>query len=334
MRKEENAMRVLITGAAGFVGTQLVRSLLQRKEILGNPLKEMVLADLVSPAADVARASCVRPLVGPLIENCPALAREQFDVVFHLAGAVSGECEADFELGLRSNLDSCRALLEALRAAANRPRFIFASSVAVFGGDSGIPLPSVIRDNTLPIPQSSYGIQKLICEQLVADYTRKGFIDGRCGRLMTVAVRSGKPNGAASGFLSAIVREPLNSKDTVCPVPLEMTVALASPSNTINALITLAEADSEALGGRTAINFPPLTVKVGEILNALEAIGGRVARARVRFKPDPAIIRIVGSWPSVFECNRASNLGIRPDTDMDSIIRQFISEPGAVHVGA
>jgi nucleoside-diphosphate-sugar epimerase len=334
LRKEENTMRVLITGAAGFVGTQLVRSLLQRKEILSRPLKELVLADLVRPAADVEKDSRVRPMVGPLIENCPDLAKEQFDVVFHLAGAVSGECEANFELGLRSNLDSCRALLDAVRAAGNRPRFIFASSVAVFGGDSGISLPSVIRDDTLPIPQSSYGIQKFICEQLVADYTRKGFIDGRCGRLMTVAVRSGKPNGAASGFLSAIVREPLNSKDTVCPVPLEMTVALASPSNTINGLIKLAEADSESLGGRTAINFPPLTVKVGEILNALEAIGGRAARARVRFKPDPAIIRIVGSWPSVFECNRARNLGMKPDADMDSIIRQFISEPGAVHVGA
>ena len=327
-------MKVLITGAAGFVGTQLVRSLLQRKQILGRPLKELVLADLVRPASDVARASCVRPVVGPLIESCPALAKEQFDVVFHLAGAVSGECEANFELGWRSNLDSCRALLEALRAADNRPRLILTSSVAVFGSDSGIPLPPVIRDDTLPTPQSSYGIQKFICEQLVADYTRKGYIDGRCGRLMTVAVRSGKPNGAASGFLSAIVREPLNSKDTVCPVPLEMAVALASPSNTINGLITLAEADQEALGGRTAINFPPLTVQVGEILNALEAIGGRAARARVRFKPDPAIIRIVGSWPSVFECKRAEHLGMRPDSDMNSIIRQYMSEPGAVHVGA
>ena len=327
-------MRVLITGGAGFVGTQLVRALLKRKEILGRPLTELVLADLVKPAADFASVACVRPLVGPLIESCAALAKEQFDVVFHLAGAVSGDCEADFDLGLRSNLDSCRALLDALRAAGNCPRLVFASSVAVFGSDPGIPLPAVIRDSTLPLPQSSYGIQKFICEQLVADYTRKGFIDGRSGRLMTVAIRSGRPNGAASGFLSAIVREPLNAKDTVCPVPLEMAVALASPSNTISALIALAEAPREVLGGRTAVNFPALTVQVGEILNALEAVGGRDARARVRFKPDPAIMRIVGSWPSVFESPRAHFLGLRPDPDMDSIIRQFMNEPGAVHVGA
>jgi nucleoside-diphosphate-sugar epimerase len=272
--------------------------------------------------------------VGPLIDHCPALAQKRFNVVFHLAGAVSAECEANFDLGMAANLDTCRALLEALRTAGNRPRLVFASSVAVFGSDPGLPLPPVIRDDTLPTPQSSYGIQKFICEQLVADYTRKGFIDGRSGRLMTVAVRPGLPNGAASGFLSGIVREPLNEMDTVCPVPLEMAVAMASPRNTMNALITLAEAESGALGGRTAINFPALTVKVGEILDALEAVAGKAPRARVRFEADPAITKIVGGWPSVFESERAMRLGLRPDPDMISIIRQYVNEHCAVQTGA
>jgi nucleoside-diphosphate-sugar epimerase len=327
-------MKVLITGGAGFLGAQLGRTLLQRSELLGCTLNEIVLADLVQPDADLAEDAKVRVVQGPLIEHCTALASEAFDVVFHLAGAVSAECEAAFELGMRSNLDTTRALLDAHRVVGNCPRFIFASSVAVFGSDSGLPLPAVIRDNTLPTPQSSYGVQKFISEQLVADYTRKGFVDGRSGRLMTVVVRPGKPNGAASGFLSAIVREPLNDIQTVCPVPPEMPVALASPGNTIAALIRLAEASREELGGRTAINFPALTVKVSEILDALETVAGESARERVLFKAEPTITRIVGGWPSVFESERAARLGLRADADMISIIREFMNEHGAVCVGA
>lgn len=322
-------MKVLITGGAGFLGTQLARNLLSRAQLLGKPLSEIVLADLVAPPRDLQESPQVRSVVGSLIHRSAQFAEQQFDVVFHLAGAVSAECEADFDLGLSANLDSTRALLQALRAAGNRPRFVFSSSVAVFGSEAGCSLPAVISDHTLPIPQSSYGIQKFICEQLVADYTRKGFIQGRTGRLMTVAVRSGKPNKAASGFLSAIVREPLNQVDTTCPVPEEMAVALASPKNTITGLIALAEAESDALGGRTAVNFPALTVTVGEILNALETVAGPAARARVSFKLDPEIIRIVGSWPAKIESRRASNLGLRPDPDMESIIRQFMNASGA-----
>lgn len=327
-------MKILITGGAGFLGTQLGRALLQHGAVLGHPLSEVVLTDLAQPATDLIGDTRVRPLVGPLMKLCPALAREKFDLVFHLAGAVSAECESNFDLGLRSNLDSSRALLDALRSAGNCPRLVFASSLAVYGSEPGLPLPSVIRDDTLPTPQSSYGIQKLICEQLVADYTRKGFIDGRSGRLMTVVVRSGRPNGAASGFLSSIVREPLQEMEAVCPVPLDMAVALASPANTIHSLIALAEADPGAAGGRTAINFPALTVTVGAILDALETIGGKAARERVRFSPDPTITRIVGSWPSVFETTRALRLGLRPDPDMVSIVTQFLNEHGAFRAGA
>jgi nucleoside-diphosphate-sugar epimerase len=206
------------------------------------------------------------------------------------------------------------------------PRFVFASSVAVFGADPGLPLPPIIEDNTLPTPQSSYGIQKFICEQLVADYTRKGFIDGRNVRLMTVVVRPGKPNGAASGFLSAIVREPMGGAIAVCPVPTETRVAIASPARTIEGLLAVAEASRSALGGRTAINLPALTVSVGEMLDGLEVVAGVEARARVRFEPDAGVARIVGGWPAVFDNARAASLGLKPDPDFLSIVRAYLAE--------
>ena len=222
-------------------------------------------------------------------------------------------------------------MLDALKASGNRPRLVFASSAAVFGNDPGLPLPPIIRDDTLPTPQTSYGIQKFICEQLVADYTRRGFLDGRSARLMTVTVRSGRPNGAASGFLSTIVREPLNRRPAVCPVPPETAVALSSPHNTIAGLIAVAEV--ETLGGRTAVNLPALTVRVSEMLDALEAVAGKVARERVRFELDP-IARIVAGWPSVFDNMRALRLGLRPDADVISIIRRFVNDQAVPLVGA
>lgn len=325
-------MKVLITGGAGFIGTQLARALLQHGQLMRTSINELVLADLAQPAEKLVRDPRVRTLVGPLIDSCGLIAGERFDVVFHLAGAVSAECEANFELGMRSNLDTTRAVLDALRSTGHRSRLVFASSVAVFGSDRGSPLPEVVHDDTLPTPQSSYGVQKFICEQLVADYTRKGFIEGRSGRLMTVVVRPGRPNGAASGFLSSIVREPLHDTQAICPVPLDMAVALASPRNTIQGLTTLAEADSSTLEGRTAINFPALTVKVGEILDALEKIGGKAARERVKFKADDAVTRIVGSWPPVFDNQRALRLGMRPDPDILSIVQQFVNDYRAARV--
>ena len=317
-------MKILITGGAGFLGSLLARTLFRREQLMGQTPTEIVLADLARPAPDLSGNARVRPMVGRLIEQCPALASEKFDVVFHLAAAVSAECEADFDLGLRSNLDSTRGLLEALRTSGNRPRLVFASSAAVFGSDPGLPMPPVIHDDTLPTPQTSYGIQKFICEQLVADYTRKGFLDGRSARLMTVTVRPGQPNGAASGFLSTIIREPLHRRPAVCPVPPETAVALASPHSTIDGLIALAEAETP--GGRIAVNLPALTIRVSEMLDALEAVGGKAARDRVRFEPDPAIARIVEGWPSAFASTRASRLGLKPDPDMISIIRRFVND--------
>jgi D-erythronate 2-dehydrogenase len=326
-------MKLLITGGAGFLGARLARALIARGSLAGRKIDRIVLADLVPPAADLNADPHVQAHTGALLDQCAALRGEPFDGVFHLASAVSAECEADLDLGLRSNLDSTRALLDALRSAGNMPRVVFASSVAVFGSDPALPLPPVVRDDTLPTPQSSYGSQKFICEQLVADYTRKGCIDGRSARLMTVAVRPGRPNAAASGFLSGIIREPLAGIDAVCPTSIDTAVALASPARTIDGLIAVFEATREQFGGRTALNLPALTVRVGEMLDALEAVAGPAVRARVRFEPDAQIARIVSGWPSRIETARAARLGLTPDPDFRSIVQQYVRDnPHAVTV--
>jgi D-erythronate 2-dehydrogenase len=319
-------MKVLITGGAGFLGTQLTQALLKRGHLRGKPFSQIVLSDLAPPASALLLDPRLQAYTGSLLSHCAAFGDQTFDTVFHLAGAVSAECEADFDLGMRSNLDTTRALLDAMRAAGNRPRFIFASSVAVFGSDPGLPLPEVVRDDTPATPQSSYGIQKFMCEQLVADYTRKDFIDGRSARLMTVVVRPGRPNGAASGFLSSIVNEPLNGREAICPCPPETAVAIASPARAIEGLIAVAEAARADLGGRTAINLPSLTVRIQDILEAVEAVGGKGARERIRFQPNPVIERVVGGWPSAFENARAHRLGLQPDADFLSIVRQFMAD--------
>jgi nucleoside-diphosphate-sugar epimerase len=187
-------------------------------------------------------------------------------------------------------------------------------------------MPRVIHDDTLPVPQTSYGIQKFICEQLIADYTRRGLIDGRSARLMTVTVRPGRPNAAASGFLSSIIREPLNGQEAVCPVATDTVVAVASPQRTIEGLIAAAEATPDAWGSRTAVNLPALTLKVSEMLDALELAAGRATRERVRFQHDPTISRMMLGWPAAFESARARRLGLSPDPDFLSIVQQFQKE--------
>jgi D-erythronate 2-dehydrogenase len=318
-------MKVLITGGAGFLGTRLARTLLHRGHVCGRPLVQLELADLVPPQTDVASDPRVRARTGALLDQCKVLDQETFDVVFHLAAAVSAECEADLDLGLRANLDTTRALLDALRGG-GKPRLVFSSSVAVFGGDVGLPMPKVIHDDTLPVPQTSYGIQKFMCEQLIADYTRRGLIDGRSARLMTVTVRPGRPNAAASGFLSSIIREPLNGQQAVCPVRPDTVAAVASPQRAIEGLLMAAEATPDAWGSRTAVNLPGLTVRVSEMLDALEVAAGRAARERVLFKEDPMIARMMLGWPSAFESARARRLGLSADPDFLSIVRQFQKE--------
>jgi nucleoside-diphosphate-sugar epimerase len=329
-------MNILITGGCGFLGARLARTLLARGtlSLAGAParrIERITLADRVAPPADLASDARVGFVEGDLLALATAgtLPPAGTDLVFHLAAAVSGECEADFDLGLRANLDTTRALLQACRAAGGAPLFVFSSSVAVFGDSPEQPLPPVIEDRTLPTPQNSYGIQKFMCEQLVADCARKGFVRGRNVRLMTVAVRPGRPNAAASSFFSGMIREPLAGVRARVPVPRETAVALSSPANTVAGLLRSAEASDAEWGARTAVNFPALTVTVGEMADALERVAGPAATALLDWQPDPAIERIVSSWPSRIDAQRARGLGLEADAAFEDIVRAYIAENAA-----
>ena len=326
-------MRLLITGGAGFIGSRLARTLLARGHLQGQAIKQIILADQFPAPADLAGDPRVLVKTGPLLAHCQDLAHETVDGVFHLASAVSGECEADFDLGLRSNLDSTRALLDALRtrhqAGAAPARLVFSSSVAVFGPDDAVPMPDLVADDTLPTPQTSYGIHKHMCEHLVADYTRKGYIDGRSARLMTVTVRPGKPNGAASSFFSGIIREPLAGEPSVCPVSADVSHPVSSPRATVEGLIAIYECSREAYGGRTAMNLPALNVTVQAMLDALERVAGPAVRARVRFERNDTIAGIVSRWPKGATAKRANQLGLHAEASFDDIIRQYIADAQA-----
>ncbi|SFL89925.1 D-erythronate dehydrogenase [Variovorax sp. OV329] len=323
-------MKLMITGGGGFLGARLARTLLERGELAGRKIERMVLTDIAPPPADLAADARVEARTGPLLSQTDALKTEAFDGVFHLASAVSGECEADFQLGMTSNLDSTRALLDALRtrteAGGSPTRLVFSSSVAVFGPDPAVPFPGIVADDTLPTPQTSYGTQKLICEHLIADYTRKGFVDGRAARLMTVTVRPGRPNGAASSFFSGIIREPLAGVEAICPVSPEVSHPMSSPSHTVDGLIAVFEASREAFCGRTALNLPGLNVRVADMLDALEEVAGPAVRARVRFERDERIAGIVANWPTGSTAARAARLGLQPHKNFAEIIRQYIDD--------
>ena len=330
-------MHIVITGGSGFLGVRLARTLLAKGGLGVAGGKErriamLTLVDRVPPPDDLAlhpKVDVVTGDLGELLEpdSAQRALPAETALVFHLAAAVSGECEADFDLGMRSNLAATQALLEACRAQHTRPMVVFSSSLAVFGP----PLPRVIEDDTLPTPQTSYGIQKFICEQLVADYCRKGFVHGRSVRLMSVSVRPGRPNGAASGFLSGMFREPLAGLPGRCPVPPETMVALSSPARTIEGLIRAATTPHADWGARTAVNLPSLCVSVGEMAEALERVAGPAAMSLLDCTPDAAITQIVAGWPGRFEWARARELGLFADESVDAILRDYVREnPDAV----
>ncbi|CAA9279287.1 MAG: Nucleoside-diphosphate-sugar epimerases [uncultured Actinomycetospora sp.] len=319
-------MRVIVTGGAGFLGTLLCRRLLAGPLELGgaapSDVTQLTVVDLVAPPDDDAADPRVQHIEGELSR---ALGDEA-DEVFHLAGVVSGAAEADFDLGMRTNLDGTRAVLEYARGHATPPVLVFTSSLAVFGSDPAIGPVGAVDDDTLPRPQSSYGVQKFVGEQLVADYTRHGFVRGRSVRLMTVSVRPGRPNAAASSFLSGIIREPLAGERAVCPVPPDLPVALSSPHRALDGILTAAAVDDATWGSRTAMNLPALTTTPREMTAALDRVAGPGTSALVDWVEDPAIVAIVGSWPPRFATPRAHALGLTADTSFDDVVRAYRHE--------
>ncbi|MET7689154.1 D-erythronate dehydrogenase [Streptomyces sp. NPDC005483] len=333
-------MRIVVTGASGFLGRLLVGALSRAGTFGGQPISRLVLVDRVPwPDNPQAAGVPVQVLHGELVEQLDTVFAEPVDVLFHLAAAVSAECEADFDLGMRANVDVTRALLEAARAQSRSGgtvvRMLFASSIAVYGSDAALPLPPAVSETTVPVPRSSYGTQKLMCEQLIADCTRRGFVDGRIARLVTVAVRPGRPNAAASGFLSGIVREPLAGLPAVCPVDPALQVALASPRRTVEGILRVAEVRRGTgpgrLEGPLPVNLPALTVSVAEMLSTLRQVAGDTVADRVTLAPDPAVEAIVGSWPAVFDHRRAAALGLAPDASFLSVLQDYLTDhPDAV----
>jgi len=311
--------KILITGGAGFLGKKLARKLLERGQLDGRPIDKLVLLDMVAPT-DLSDPR-VEVITGDIAD--PALLERAIDrdthSVFHLAAVVSGAAEADFDLGMRINLDASRHLLERCRALGHVPRVIFTSSVAAFGGK----LPAVIPDDFAPMPMSSYGAQKVIGELMVSDYSRKGFIDGRTLRMPTISVRPGKPNAAASSFASGIIREPLNGETAVAPVSPETPMWLMSPRLAIENLIHGHEIEAAAVGFPRSISLPGLSVTVKDMVAALRSVAGDAVADRVRWEPNDAIKRIVESWPGEFAATRAKKLGFKSDANFAEVIRAY-----------
>ncbi|HEX5777724.1 MAG TPA: D-erythronate dehydrogenase [Xanthobacteraceae bacterium] len=316
-------MHILITGAGGMIGRKLIDRLVRDGQVGGKAITRMTLHDYAAPGKPavsypVATSGGDVSLPG----EAEKLVKDAPDLIFHLAAVVSGEAEADFEKGYRVNIDGMRYLLEAVRAKGNKPRFVFTSSIAVFGGD----LPDPIPDDYHQTPPNSYGAAKVVCEQLLADYTRRGFLDGVGIRFPGITVRPGKPNAAASGFYSSIIREPLDGKEAILPVPLTKRNTHASPRAAIGFLIWAAEIDGARLGLRRNLNMPGVAVTTGEQIEALRKIAGDKVVARIRQVPDEVIMKIFPNESVRFDAKRALSLGFVPDKDFEEIIRIHIEE--------
>jgi D-erythronate 2-dehydrogenase len=312
-------MKIVITGGCGFLGRRLALLLLEQDKA-----DELILFDNAPSALPLPDDKRVRVVTGDIADRATvaALIGPGTDAVFHLAAIVSGQAEADTDLGYRVNLDGTRAVLDACRALGSVPKLIFASSLAVYGG----ALPHAVGDDTALTPQSSYGTQKAIGELLVNDYTRKGFVDGRALRLPTVVVRPGRPNRAASTFASSMIREPLAGQEAVCPVSPETVMALASPRRVVASLAHALDVPGEALGYNRVLQLPGYSVSIGEMAEALRRAGGAAAYARLKWQHDPAIQKIVGSWPEALTAPRAEALGFHPDSGIDEAVRFFIED--------
>ena len=320
-------MHILIIGAAGMVGRKLTGALVKTDTLGGKPIEKLTLVDVVAPTAPKTGAAVETLAADVSAANVAAtLAAKRPDVIFHLAAIVSGEAEADFEKGYRINLDGTRYLLEAIRLEGAKapyvPRVVFTSSIAVFGA----PFPEAIGDEFFSTPLTSYGTQKAIGELLLDDYSRKGFLDGVGIRLPTIVVRPGKPNAAASGFFSNILREPLVGQDAVLPVSRDVQHWFASPRAAVGFLLHAATMDSTRLGWRRTITAPGLTATVNDEIEALRRAAGDKAVKQIREEPNATIAKIVEGWPRNFNAGRALSLGFVAEASMDEIIRAHIED--------
>jgi nucleoside-diphosphate-sugar epimerase len=317
-------MQVLIIGAAGMVGDKLARRLAADGVLGGRVIDAISLVDVVAPSVPPGAVG-VETVVCDVAEPGAArgLVAARPEVIFDLAAVVSGEAEMDFEKGYRVNLDAMRELLEAVRSAEDyRPRLVFSSSVAVFGP----PIPDVIGDEQATTPATSYGTQKAIAELLIADYSRRGFVDGVGIRLPTICVRPGAPNRAASGFFSGIIREPLNGQEAVLPVSRDVRHWFASPRAAVQFLLHAATIETDRLGLQRSLTMPGVSATVDEEIAALRRVAGDQAVALIRDEPDEMIARVVGGWPRAFDARRAAALGFVAETDFDEIVGVYVQD--------
>jgi nucleoside-diphosphate-sugar epimerase len=318
-------MHVLITGAAGMIGRKLTERLIADRALGTQPIEKLTLIDIVQPARAAGFSDHIKTRAADLAGAGVAekTVSERPEVIFHLAGVVSGEAETDFEKGYRVNLDGTRALLDAIRAQEGyKPKIIFTSSIAVFGA----PFPEAIGDEFHLTPLTSYGTQKAICELLLADYTRRGFLEGVGIRLPSIVVRPGKPNKAASGFFSGIIREPLAGQEAILPVSDDVLHWHASPRSAVGFLIHAAGLTRAQLGDRINLTMPGVCCTVGEQIEALKRVAGEKVAARIRRQPDALVSRIVAGWPSRFDAGRATELGFTVEDSFDAIIRAHIDD--------
>lgn len=311
-------MKILVTGAAGFLGHHVVQALLDRPDGWP-PITRVVAVDRVRCAFDDVR---VDARVGSIEDAAfiDAIVDADVDVIYHLAAVLSGEAEASFDLGVRVNVDATRHLLERCRTLGRAPRFVFASTIAVFGG----PLPDVVPEDMALRPQSSYGTEKAIAELLVNEYSRKGFVDGIVCRIATVTVRPGRPNSALSSFVSGIIREPVSGLPSLCPVPLDTRLWISAPSTVTRNLLHAARVPAADLGVVRTVTLPGLTTTPADMLASLERHAGSTARALVRCDVDEEVSRIVCGWAGGFDVRRAQALGFAGDQDVDAIVREFV----------
>ncbi|MGC1841495.1 MAG: D-erythronate dehydrogenase [Pseudolabrys sp.] len=317
-------MHVLITGAAGMIGRKLSARLVKDGQLNGQKIDRLTLIDVVAPEKPTGFGGAAELSASDL--SSPGAAAKAIagkpDVIFHLAGVVSGEAETDFDKGYRVNLDGTRALLEEVRAVGYKPKVVFTSSIAVYGA----PFPASIADEFQLTPLTSYGTQKAICELLLADYNRRGILEGVGIRLPTICVRPGKPNNAASGFFSGIIREPLAGQEALLPVSESVRHTHASPRSAVGFLIHAAGLTREQLGPRINLAMPGVSCTVGEQIDALRRVAGDKVAARIRRHPDELVQRIVSGWAERLDAKRARDLGFKAEANFDDIVRAHIED--------